>query len=98
MGGFAAFAEFVTPPEADPNCASPVSAFCLILEALIRPRNIPLHSREESFDEPAIPFLFLSDCCRHDPFLWGQSRPISWENSAIVSPLRFTQSQGPSVS
>jgi hypothetical protein len=63
MGFFAAFAELVTPPESDPNCAAAAPAFCVILEALIRPRLITLHSREESFDEPARSF----HCC-HDVF------------------------------
>lgn len=67
MGFFAAFAEFVTPPESDPNCAAAAPAFCVILELFIRPRNIPLHSREESFDEPARPLPLFSDCC-HDVF------------------------------
>ncbi len=67
MGGFAALAELVAPPKSDPNCASAAPAFCVILELLIRPRLIDLHSREESLDEPARPLLLLSDCC-HDVF------------------------------
>lgn len=98
MGFFAAFAELVTPPESDPNCAAAAPAFCVILELFIWPRTIRLHSREESLDEPARPLLLLSDCCHGESCPSPNPASSRREKVAIVFPVRFTQSQGPSVS